>query len=291
VAKQQEPGSGICYSNYVSQSSTKRSLDSNVVNNSTTASEEIQEEALIRRADPGYVAFPGDWTYGPAQRPPSPNELLEDGVSDLIGDATEGALGCRNCGSCTDTKDKSGKKPCCGCVSMDYKWSFDDIPSTPYCLCCSSSPNNGKWPTGSKRIRLGSAKRGFNSSEDETFEEQDDAVDDEDDEGETTLHELEGRARPTIRTGSKTVTMCALSDYAPAPGNYPQFPDEPTKPWEGVQRGIWDPISRYWGNTSGLCTDWSVGALTYHDNDTTPQGKLRSNYQSMYPHDDTSKIC
>jgi chitinase len=260
-------------------------LDDDNVSNSSITPEEIQGNGLVIRGEPAeYEAFPGDIKYGPVKsRPATPSEMLENDAKEWLGDATEGAIGCKNCGSCTDTKDKKKKRPCCGCVSMDYKWSYADIPSYEDCDSCSSSPLNRQWPYGGNVIQFGPFnKRGLDSSSEDEEEEF---------EGETTLHQLESRGPGTAGTGKKFVTMCGKKDYARSPGTYPQFPKKASSPWVGIQNGKWDSISRWWGNTSSLCSDWSVGPLQDYDEEWTPVGRHRADYQSMYRHDDGLKIC
>lgn len=256
------------------------------VNNSSTTPEETQVTGLVARGEPGqYNPFPGDIKYGIIKsRPPTPNEMLENDAKKALGDESDGSIGCKDCGSCTETKtgNKKKKKPCCGCISMDYKWSYADIPSYEDCDSCDRSTFNRQWPFGGNRIQSSTAKRNpYLSSEAEEEESED----------KTTLHQLESRTQPEVGIGEKNVKMCSGGDSAGDLGVYPQFPRDANRPWVGASNGRWDPISLWWGNTSSLCTNWSVNALDDYDEENTSVGRFRANYQSMYHHGDDSKTC
>lgn len=114
VTKQQAPGAGaVCYPNYVTQSSTKRDLHNDNVSNSSITPEEIQENGLVIRGEPAeYEAFPGDIKYGPVKsRPATPSEMLENDAKERLGDATEGAIGCKTVDLALTQKTRKRKGP------------------------------------------------------------------------------------------------------------------------------------------------------------------------------------
>lgn len=253
----------------------KRHFDNNA-DNSTISAEDEEVNDLTARGEPGQYEsdiLKGGIKYGAFKsRPPTAEEMLNNQVYDQIGDANEGGLGCKNCGSCTET-DEEGKKPCCGCVSMDYRWGYNDIPSYDHCTCCSTSPTNGDWRrAGNGNVIPLDKKRSL--EEPLEFEE-------EEFESSETSHQLEKRKHGEAGRGPKWVSICDKRDYARGPGTYPQFPEDPNAPWVGIQNGKWDPISRWWGNTSSLCSDWSVGALQDADKEIISPTKVqRAMYQS-----------
>ncbi|ATY61069.1 glycoside hydrolase family 18 [Cordyceps militaris] len=68
---------------------------------------------------------------------------------------------------------------------------------------------------------------------------------------------------------SKRVSICPDADGEKigllAPYQYPGFPNDHKKPWEGILSGKYDSISRYWGNSSSVCSVWSVRGLAKAD--------------------------
>ncbi|CAG8939269.1 unnamed protein product [Penicillium salamii] len=274
----QSPKSGsICYYNNVLKSSAKRDFDDDV-NNVTISAENTEGNDLNIRGEPGQYnpSFEGAIQYGAARyKPPNPSEMLDKQVYDQLGDATEGKLGGKGEGSCTETEEDND--PCCGCVSMDYKYGYSDISPYDDCDCCSTSPTNGDWRRAARgNVIPLNKKRAF----DEPLRHDEEAFD-----GNKTYppeNSLEKRIWGKAGTGKKKVTMCGMKDYARSPGIYPQFPEDPNAPWAGIQNGAWDSISRWWGNTSSLCNVWNVGALQNFDTDITPVGVRRSMYQTEH---------
>ncbi|CAG8071629.1 unnamed protein product [Penicillium olsonii] len=272
----QSPKSGsICYYNNVLKSSGKRDFDDDVYN-LTASAENTEENDLQTRGD--YVpSFEGAFKYGAQKfQPPSPEELLSKQVYGQLGDATEGKLGGKNDGSCTEIEELEEEQPCCGCVSMDYKYGYSDILSYDSCDCCSTSPTNGDWRRATRGNVIPLNKRASDAS----FTHDEEAFD-----GNTTYYSensLEKRVWGTAGRGEKEVTMCGKKTYARTPGTYPQFPEDPNAPWAGIQKGKWDPISRWWGNTSSHCGIWNVGPKQDFDTEYTPQGVQRSMYQTEH---------
>lgn len=86
---------------------------------------------------------------------------------------------------------------------------------------------------------------------------------------------------------SKTIKVCEDRFSLNKPYDYPSFPESSRVQWDGVQQGRWDAISRYWGNTSGICQSWAVGKVQPADVTYVPNGvggykPQRSLYQSTY---------
>ena len=267
------------------KSSGKRDFDDDVYN-LTASAENTEENDLQTRGD--YVpSFEGAFKYGAQKfQPPSPEELLSKQVYGQLGDATEGKLGGKNDGSCTEIEELEEEQPCCGCVSMDYKYGYSDILSYDSCDCCSTSPTNGDWRRATRGNVIPLNKK---RASDASFTHDEEAFD-----GNATYYSensLEKRVWGTAGRGEKEVTMCGKKTYARTPGTYPQFPEDPNAPWAGIQKGKWDPISRWWGNTSSHCGIWNVGPKQDFDTEYTPQGVQRSMYQSKYRLHDKTELC
>ncbi|KAG5794556.1 hypothetical protein H9Q69_006372 [Fusarium xylarioides] len=89
--------------------------------------------------------------------------------------------------------------------------------------------------------------------------------------GDGKVHEKELHARaPYINTAWKPV-------------KFPQFPQDHNKIWDGADGGIYDSISRYWGNRSADCADWSIEAKITRDRTNHPtKGRIAASYQTEH---------
>lgn len=94
-------------------------------------------------------------------------------------------------------------------------------------------------------------------------------------------HVLEKRVNGTATLSPKTVRVCGDKIRPRTAFYYPAFPADAPFPWDGIDQGRWDPISRYWGNVSASCTNWAAGQLNVADVEHTPAGIHRAKYQSI----------
>ncbi|PKK46869.1 hypothetical protein CI102_8377 [Trichoderma harzianum] len=126
---------------------------------------------------------------------------------------------------------------CCGCVSMDYRYGFSDMPP---CSICESHPD--PWLDS-----------------------------------------------PFLKEMSRTeFTVCEMTYWPLQPYKYPSFPNQASFPWDGIQNGKWDTVSKYWGNTSASCTNWNAGKVMPADTTYIPDGfggskPVRPQYETEHP--------
>ncbi|KAF9784244.1 hypothetical protein IL306_007712 [Fusarium sp. DS 682] len=128
---------------------------------------------------------------------------------------------CTSCVTCG--KKKNETDICCGCVNMDLKYGLSDIPLCQEQDCFPDT--GGPWP------------------------------------GDVSLGFVEKRVNGKATISAKTIKIYDDDFEVLNKFRYPAFPQEASFAWEGIERGKWDSISRYWGNTSLDCSDWSVDAL------------------------------
>lgn len=196
------------------------------------------------------------WGYLP-KTALTPYLLLGDVVGDIYD--REPVMDCDYTGCTTCTTGPPSTEKCCGCTSMMYIYRFSDMPR-----CDTCEPDDHKWP-------------GFSSDEaglDRRLAEAMSLDDDDDD-------HLNKRVPGVITKSPKVVTACEEPYYADGPYLYPAFPSDPTHPWEGVENGEYDSISRYWGNKSADCDDWSTAKLSRADQEYIAPGvSVRAHYQS-----------
>jgi chitinase len=85
-----------------------------------------------------------------------------------------------------------------------------------------------------------------------------------------------------ITPSHKSVSICKRKIVPlDAAFKYPPFPNDPNKLWEGIDGGIYDSISRYYGNGSSDCSNWHIGKLTTRDQLHVGNGLFRqAPYQS-----------
>ncbi|RSL67275.1 hypothetical protein CEP53_003068 [Fusarium sp. AF-6] len=170
-----------------------------------------------------------------------PQDALDLGANLFVQQHLDQRLGNIDCdnGKCQSCLDIEETRDCCGCVCMYCKWGpRGDIEP---CEECQSGSDDGDWP-GDILLRR----------------------EDEVDEG-TTPNHLYPRVRASIRLSHKPVTVCEEAIQSGPNYRYPAFPAPATKQWDGADGGKYDSISRYWGNASADCTDWSIGKLAVAD--------------------------
>lgn len=175
---------------------------------------------------------------------------------------------CTDCQTCYD-EDVS---ECCGCVSLDVTWpNMLDMSPCDIDVC---EPLTGIWLDTS-----------FNAKREEDLFKLEYEITNN-----TLVNDgqsLSPRQPPTINISRKTINVCGTTFRLSAPYNYPSFPESSTVPWDGVQQGRWDAVSRYWGNTSGICQSWAIGKVQPADETYIPNGiggynPQRSHYQSTH---------
>lgn len=154
---------------------------------------------------------------------------------------------CNNCVTCG--KKKNETDICCGCVNMDLKYGLSDIPLCQEQDCFPDT--GGPWP------------------------------------GDVSLGFVEKRVNGKATLSSKAIKIKQQDFLVSSMFRYPAFPQEANYAWEGIEGGKWDSISRYWGNTSLDCSDWSVDALQPADKvwvvDTSGNlAQVRAAYQSKF---------
>ncbi|EHK22022.1 glycoside hydrolase family 18 protein [Trichoderma virens Gv29-8] len=166
---------------------------------------------------------------------------------------------CVNCDDCYEEDINE----CCGCISMDYVWDLRDMPPCDPNIC---EQRAGEWPSTSTNLKR---------------EEGDLEVGSE--------HAISKRDAGEATITPKKAKFCGKDVWANTPYNYPSFPKDDTWPWEGIQQGRWDSISRYWGNSSGLCQSWAVGKIQPADVTYIPKRNglpgyeaTRSSYQTEH---------
>ncbi|KAG6979258.1 Chitotriosidase-1 [Fusarium oxysporum f. sp. conglutinans] len=62
----------------------------------------------------------------------------------------------------------------------------------------------------------------------------------------------------TIGEGDGSDEVFDEDELTTSAPEYPAFPADVNKPWDGADGGKWDSISRYWGNASADCSDWTI---------------------------------
>ncbi|KAF5244294.1 hypothetical protein FANTH_7804 [Fusarium anthophilum] len=176
------------------------------------------------------------------------------GMDDQIGNRRT-KFDCVDCERCND-EDEESKDFCCGCVNMEFKYGFSDIPS---CADCDFDESGMPW----RQEVMASINLGKRDVADE---------DEADDSTNTTLVQLLHRRKSGeatkmikhVRVCSKVVGTQGMIGLG-SPYWYPAFPKSPKWPWDGIEGGKWDSVSRYWGNSSFVCDNWGVTSLPKAD--------------------------
>ncbi|KAK4069890.1 CAZyme family GH18 [Trichoderma aggressivum f. europaeum] len=154
--------------------------------------------------------------------------------------------------------DEEGNR-CCGCASMDFRYGLSDMP--PCSIC---EPHPDPWLDSQTILRR-------------------------DEQANTDWFSQIDKRKPNVASmGFKKISICK-SDYLPKqPYKYPSFPNQATFPWDGIQNGKWDTVSKYWGNTSASCTNWNAGNVMPADTIYIPNGlggsiPVRPPYETEHP--------
>jgi chitinase len=187
--------------------------------------------------------------------------------------------GCTDCVGCID--DPENQEPCCGCACMDCIYGYSDLDD---CDSCDPIPY-GTWPWDGY-LDISITKR-------EISEENSGDISSDVHREVSHLHRgishLHRRISGKATRSPKKVTVCDDRWYADEGGLYPAFPALAANPWDGIENGKWDPISRYWGNSSDSCTSWAVSRKSLADEVwvgptvSQPSGSMqRAQYQSTF---------
>ncbi|RYP44871.1 hypothetical protein DL768_008713 [Monosporascus sp. mg162] len=260
---------GLCYPDVVTKREIRASVEhEDAYSNRTLSTDLIPREdgsfsatstdiTLNQRADD---KFPGwGWVAGEAVVP----LLIFKGSSFTSGSSlienNEETIKCRDCLTCSQFGDENEGGRCCGCVSMDYKWGYSDIPP-----CYTCNEDVGVWP--------GTGVTSARSVGTEPFE------DDESNEDHWLGKRVSGIATITAKKG----TVCGRKFSTLGDARYPSFPSDASWPWDGIQQGKWDSISKYWGNSSADCADWGVTKLTRADVVNIGGRSVRAKYQTEH---------
>jgi hypothetical protein len=181
-------------------------------------------------------------------------------------------IGCINCEGCR-TLDEESSNQCCGCESMAFKYGYTDIPD---CEACDQEADWPDWRTAVASYMNNNLKR-----------DPKEGPEDGHDNYTTPVHQLHRRKDGTATMIKKAVSVCPRKKKEKtglgSPYKYPAFPADPKYQWEGIQGGAWDSISRYWGNSSSICSFWGVAGLTVADREwVTDATGARSNNRAVY---------
>lgn len=246
---------------------------------------------LTSRGAPGGV-FPG-FGYGAGIDLDISNILPPDDAAIFLplGVAAAALIACSNCMSCTTTTENDGN--CCGCLCLRCVYGFQDADPCPE---CDQINVDGTWP-GSNTISLPGKRE--NADGDLDFEatlsigesiESGLGYDDMylgdlplklEERGSTRLLP---RVSGTATMSEKSVTGCGGDLFSiGTPFKYPSFPSNANYPWDNIQGGKWNAITKYYGNSSATCSNWGVFAKQTADVVFTGAASIRADYQSMSP--------
>lgn len=175
---------------------------------------------------------------------------------------------CKECMTCTQLGDED-EDGCCGCICMDLIWGFSDIPACEEC----NGPDVGVWPSGAGATRTSEALpvKGRREYDEDYLK----------DDGKDEYGLVPRQVAAAVSVAGKPFTVCGKKSHTKNRYRYPPFPANAAQPWDGIDSGKWDPISRYWGNASEICSVWDVDAFQPADKVDIGQGPVRANYQSM----------
>lgn len=207
-------------------------------------SEEREPLLGLEKRQTGSMSMPG-WDYGSGVAV-NPNTYLGMGGNQF--QANEPKFKCQNCLSCEGV-DQDAPARCCGCESMDYFWVYSDIPN-----CDSCNPDDGTWPGVTIIGKRGEEVVGNDTLVGDLAWDSDA----EDEEEEYGAGELSKRVYGTATISPKKVTVCGTKYWGTGNYQYPAFPAPANYPWEGIDGGVWDAISRYWGNLTADCSSWQI---------------------------------
>ncbi|KAJ5629565.1 hypothetical protein N7528_003222 [Penicillium herquei] len=277
----QSPSAGaVCYPSY-SDSSSKRSLNQGQLDNLSLTEFEGHNSLQSRGISTievaawglvasGLVGLPFNFFGNVKNGPFSAEQQMMNDVNSLIGND------CVGCSGCFQGNGKK-KGSCCGCTCMDCDYGYSDLSD---CDECDPIPS-GEWPS-EDYYDLGFYKR---TVESDGFDVANFSLPLK---GETS--NLTKRESGSASITRKDVTVCQEPPISlGGDGQYPAFPIAADWPWDGIQNGKWDSISRYWGNSSESCTSWSVAKRATADEVwvaptiTVPVGSMkRAQYQTEH---------
>ncbi|KAH6953855.1 hypothetical protein BKA56DRAFT_625507 [Ilyonectria sp. MPI-CAGE-AT-0026] len=182
------------------------------------------------------------WGYS-ADSNVNPDNYMDASAADSIEESKE-SFPCTSCLTCSESAKKG--EVCCGCANMDIDLGYKDTPA-----CASDIDTGGPWP--------GALSGNPVSARGESTDDGD-------------LSSLDERAwdpnNPTAYLSAKGVAVCPNISGAGkkykvhGAYRYPSFPEDSARVWEGIENNRWGSISRYWGNTSSSCSDWTRGLRT-----------------------------
>ncbi|KAH7120620.1 hypothetical protein EDB81DRAFT_666993 [Dactylonectria macrodidyma] len=211
------------------------------------------------------------WGYSSDVNVDASTYLDEDAANSI--EASKEAFSCSSCLVCGEKSQKNDI--CCGCANLDLDFGYRDMTKCE--TCHTDVDTGGPWPGILSDSSL--SARGEHKGVEE-------------------LSWLEGRAynpnNPQATLSPKKIYVCPRQDNdrdrlfkSYGPYRYPAFPEDPARVWENIENNRWDSISRYWGNTSMSCSDWSVGQLQPHDTAwvAVPNGnprQVRGHYQTEH---------
>lgn len=268
TAKQQNPFDGaVCYVNAKGQSSRRDEPFQSGQNASRTLQD--QDQSTTKELMPRQSPMEG---FGyPPNEPVPIGAIVGKEVAEMFNSNGKRprkiSRSEKECVTCDDGQERKG---CCGCVSMDDKWGYSDIPTGDL----EYNRDDGTWPFSDTLSRR-AIDAGLADLQEEDYDDDDDSA-----------NELLERAVRTKATRShKTVKVCGLKSQAGPNYRYPAFPADSSVDWDTLDSGNWKPVPRYWGNQSSSCSDWSTAKLNPADDEYTQAGQLvRAKYQSTFAH-------
>ncbi|KAL7815591.1 glycoside hydrolase family 18 protein [Trichoderma gracile] len=228
-----------------------------------TKSYQVPEDGKICYRKPGNESSEGQaempgWEYGQGVAVQASSYFLNNEVRNLFNQQTP-KFNCHSCMSCgrasggdTEGEEEEEEEVCCGCDSLEYL--FPDY--TDFNPLLDSAEDSPSWKS--------SLVFGFGEHDNERGEG------------------LQKRIPGIATMSPKSVKICGIDSSPSSDYFYPAFPASARNPWDGIQQGRWDSISRYWGNSSADCVDWTAAQLTVADADRTPVGVFRSKYQTEH---------
>ncbi|KAJ8128780.1 hypothetical protein O1611_g4852 [Lasiodiplodia mahajangana] len=295
--RQSIPDGGVCYPNKWPERrkrsevgdgesqpmdrSWMASTNKTVYEHSTHKRQDGSEVAMIEaRQGSGSISSMPGWGYLP-DTAVDPNTYLGVVGDRILNDAPVKFL-CRDCMDCELEVQDQRSRRCCGCVSMDLRWGYRDIPD-----CKSCNEDDGVWGN-SVILRKGQTQGYANlttplvgdrsphlGSGDAQEEDKRDSSDSE-------AHVLGKRVSGTATLSVKKVTVCGDQFWNAGQYRYPAFPAQETFPWDGIDNGMWDSIGRYWGNSSDSCSNWAVSDRQPADKVYRGGVQIRAKYQTEH---------
>ncbi|KAJ4386833.1 hypothetical protein N0V93_009731 [Gnomoniopsis smithogilvyi] len=291
VYDRQSPSSGpTCYTNAHASKKSRRSGDPTHMEQESYANDTLASTSLSLR-DPGTVLDPrqvnsgGELAgWGLLAGAAFTYKLLGSGAVPIF-DSQKPKFNCRGtCLTCDFDDDTTDDVCLCGCKSMDFVFGYTDIPNCDACDCVNdpadpsgSNCDDGTWPS----VAVGLSKKKSSDLEaaldSNTINPETLLEDDE------TYHTLDERVYGVATISTKKVTVCGSKVYGAGDYRYPAFPAPVGNPWDGIEGGKWDGVSRYWGNSSASCINWGVAQSNAADTVFIAPGQsVRAKYQTEH---------